>query len=78
MIAERGEEAAMVFGVPPSAEKEATAAGEVAKVVLEEVTPDDPSFRYVVGKDAQRIMDTRKYVSDKHFKEWMMENFGLA
>jgi len=28
MIAERGGEAAMVFGVPPSAEKEATAAGE--------------------------------------------------
>ena len=57
---------------------EATAAGEVAKVVLEAVTSDDPSFRYVVGKDAQRIMDTRKNMSDKHFKEWMMENFGLA
>jgi short-subunit dehydrogenase len=57
---------------------ETTAAGEVAKVVLEAVTSDDPSFRYVVGKDAQRIMDTRKNMSDKHFKEWMMENFGLA
>ena len=51
---------------------------EVAKVVLEAVTSDDPSFRYVVGKDAQRIMDTRKNMSNKQFKGWMMENFGLA
>jgi hypothetical protein len=33
---------------------------EVAKVILEAITSDNPDFRYVVGKDAATILEARK------------------
>jgi short-subunit dehydrogenase len=33
---------------------------EVAKVILEAVISDNPDFRYVVGKDAPAILETRR------------------
>jgi len=56
----------------------AVPAEEVAKVILQAVTSDKPNFRYVIGKDAEMFMDTRKNMSDREFKEWMMKNFGLT
>ena len=56
----------------------AVPAEEVAKVILQAVTSDKLNFRYVIGKDAEMFMDTRKNMSDREFKEWMMKNFGLT
>jgi hypothetical protein len=33
---------------------------EVAKVILQAVTSDNPDFRYVIGKDAAMIIEARK------------------
>ena len=33
---------------------------EVAKVILQAVKSDNPDFRYVVGKDATMMLESRK------------------
>ena len=35
-----------------------THSSEVAKVILQAVTSDDPDFRYTVGKDAAMTLET--------------------
>jgi short-subunit dehydrogenase len=50
---------------------------EVAKVILQAVTSDNPDFRYVVGKDAAMIMESRKNMSDTEFQNLMKKQFNL-
>ena len=38
---------------------------EVAKVILQAVTSDNPDFRYVVGKDAAMSLEARRNMSDR-------------
>ena len=38
---------------------------EVAKVILQAVTSDNPDFRYVVGKDAAMALEARRNMSDR-------------
>jgi hypothetical protein len=71
----------LVQTVPKSFETmsgNAVPAEEVAKVISQPVTLHKPNFRYVIGKDAEMFLDTRKNMSDREFKEWMMENFRLT
>jgi hypothetical protein len=50
---------------------------EVAKVILQAVISDNPDFRYVVGKDAAAILETRRSMSDREFQNSMKKQFNL-
>jgi len=54
--------------IPPS---------EVAKVITEAVTTDNPELRYVIGKDANFILEKSKNLSNKAFEDSMKEQFNL-
>ena len=41
---------------------------EVAKVILQAVTSDNPDFRYVVGNDAVTTLEARRNMSDREFQ----------
>jgi short-subunit dehydrogenase len=50
---------------------------EVAKVILDAVTSDNPQLRYVVGNDAARIIEARKNMSDREFGNLRKKQFNL-
>jgi hypothetical protein len=50
---------------------------EVAKVILQAVKDDNPNFRYVVGKDAATILESRKRMSDSEFQDFFKKQFNL-
>jgi hypothetical protein len=50
---------------------------EVAKVVVDAVTSEDPEFRYVVGKDANMIIDAKKNMSEREYEHFIQEQFNL-
>jgi short-subunit dehydrogenase len=50
---------------------------EVAKVVVDAVTSEDPEFRYVVGKDANMILDAKKNMSEREYENFIKEQFNL-
>jgi short-subunit dehydrogenase len=50
---------------------------EVAKVILQAVTSDNPDFRYVVGKDAAMIIEARRSMSDREFQDLITQQFNL-
>jgi NAD(P)-dependent dehydrogenase (short-subunit alcohol dehydrogenase family) len=46
----------------------------VAEAILNAITSKEPEIRYVVGEDAEYIMEVRKNTSDKEFENWMYES----
>jgi NAD(P)-dependent dehydrogenase (short-subunit alcohol dehydrogenase family) len=46
----------------------------VAEAILDAITSNDPEIRYLVGADAESIMEVRKSTSDKEFESWMYES----
>ena len=50
---------------------------EVAKVILQAVTSDNPDFRYAVGKDAATMLETRRSMSDREFQDLITQQFNL-
>ena len=50
---------------------------EVAKVILQAVTSDNPEFRYVVGKDAAMALESRRKLSDKEFHDSIKKQINL-
>jgi NAD(P)-dependent dehydrogenase (short-subunit alcohol dehydrogenase family) len=50
---------------------------EVAKVILQAATSDNPDFRYVVGKDAVMMLEARRNMSDREFQSLMKKQFNL-
>jgi NAD(P)-dependent dehydrogenase (short-subunit alcohol dehydrogenase family) len=46
----------------------------VAEAILNAITSNDPEIRYLVGADAESIMETRKSTSDKEFETWIYES----
>jgi short-subunit dehydrogenase len=58
-------------------EQNAMHPSEVAKVILQAVKNDNPDFRYVVGKDAATILETRKRMSDREFQHLFKKQFNL-
>jgi NAD(P)-dependent dehydrogenase (short-subunit alcohol dehydrogenase family) len=47
---------------------------EVADTILEAVKSDKPKFRYIVGRDAAKLMDIRKNTSDEEFGKIVMNS----
>ena len=54
--------------IPPS---------EIAEVILQAVTQDNPEFRYVIGKDATMLIEMRKCMSDREFENMMKKQFPI-
>ncbi len=52
----------------------ASSADVVAKVVLKAVTTENPSLRYLVGKDIETWMEAKRSMSDEEFYKMMKEN----
>jgi short-subunit dehydrogenase len=50
---------------------------EVAKVILQAVTSDNPDFRYVVGKDAEMTLESRRNMSDREFQNMIKKQINL-
>jgi NAD(P)-dependent dehydrogenase (short-subunit alcohol dehydrogenase family) len=50
---------------------------EVAKVILDAVTSDNPQLRYVVGNDAAMVMEARKNMSDREFGSLIKKQFDI-
>ena len=50
---------------------------EVAKVILQAVISDNPDFRYMVGKDAAAILETRRSMSDREFQNFIKKQFNI-
>jgi NAD(P)-dependent dehydrogenase (short-subunit alcohol dehydrogenase family) len=51
-----------------------SSAGEVADMVLEAVTSDNPKARYLVGEDALKMMERRKITADEEFARLVMNS----
>jgi NAD(P)-dependent dehydrogenase (short-subunit alcohol dehydrogenase family) len=51
---------------------------EVAKVILQAVTSDNPDFRYVVGKDAEMTLESRRSMSDREFHNLIKKQINLS
>jgi NAD(P)-dependent dehydrogenase (short-subunit alcohol dehydrogenase family) len=47
----------------------------VAKVVLKAVTSENPSLRYLAGKDIETWMDAKRSMSDEEFRKTIKQNF---
>ena len=50
---------------------------DVAKVVVDAVTIEDSEIRYVVGNDANLLMDAKKNMSEKEYEHFIKEQFNL-
>jgi NAD(P)-dependent dehydrogenase (short-subunit alcohol dehydrogenase family) len=50
---------------------------EVAKVILQAVTSDNPDFRYIVGKDAGMALESRRNMSDREFQNLIKKQINL-
>jgi NAD(P)-dependent dehydrogenase (short-subunit alcohol dehydrogenase family) len=51
-----------------------TAPEEVAKVILKAITSITPDLRYLVGSDANSLIEKRKNVPERKFLEFMSQN----
>jgi short-subunit dehydrogenase len=58
-------------------EQNAIHPSEVAKVILDAVTSDDPQLRYLVGNDAAMLMEARKNMSDREFRSLIKKQFEI-
>ena len=47
---------------------------EVAKIILEAVTSQDPKARYLIGHDAMKMMEKRKDTTDEEFGRLVMDS----
>jgi NAD(P)-dependent dehydrogenase (short-subunit alcohol dehydrogenase family) len=55
--------------------KNASSPELVAKVVLEAVTNENPSLRYLAGKDVENWLGAKRNMSDEEFYKMMKQNF---
>jgi NAD(P)-dependent dehydrogenase (short-subunit alcohol dehydrogenase family) len=54
--------------------KNASSPEVVAKVVLEAITNDNPSLRYLAGKDAETWLNAKRNMTDEKFYKMMKQN----
>ena len=52
-----------------------SSADVVEKVVLNAVTSENPSAKYLAGKDIETLMEAKRSMSDEEFSKMMMQNF---
>jgi hypothetical protein len=50
---------------------------EVAKVILQAITSENPHLRYSVGNAAATIIQARMNMPDKEFQKMVIQNFSL-
>jgi hypothetical protein len=50
---------------------------EVAKVIFQAVTLNNPDFRYVVGNDAAMTLEARRNMSDRDFDNLIKKQLNL-
>jgi hypothetical protein len=50
-----------------------SSADVVAKVVLKAVTSENPSLRHLAGKDAEKLMEEKRSMSDEEFHKIMKQ-----
>ena len=48
---------------------------DVAKVIYQAIESSNRQVRYLVGKDADSIINARQNLSDKEFENWIKESF---
>ena len=58
-------------------ENESSPPEEVAKVILQAVTSENPQLRYTVGDDAVTIIQARMNMPDNEFRKMVIQNFSL-
>lgn len=51
---------------------------EVAKVILQAVTSENPQLRYTVGSDAANILQAKRTMSDADFADFIKQQFHLS
>jgi hypothetical protein len=51
-----------------------SAASEVADIVLEAVTSDNPKATYLVGEDALKMIEKRRNMTEKEFARLVMNS----
>ena len=49
---------------------------EVAKVILQAVTSENPQLRYSIGDDVANLIHARENMPDKEFRKMIMKNFS--
>ena len=57
--------------------KNGSSADVVAKVVLNAVTSETPSPKYLAGNDIETLMEAKRSMSDEEFSKMMMQNLNL-
>jgi NAD(P)-dependent dehydrogenase (short-subunit alcohol dehydrogenase family) len=55
--------------------QDAIPAQEVAEVIAQVVRADSPQIRYVIGKDAQAMIEAKKSMGDKEFEKLVASRF---
>ena len=50
-----------------------TAPDVVAKAVLKAVTSENPTMRYLAGRDVEKSMEAKRSMSDEEFHEMMKQ-----
>jgi NAD(P)-dependent dehydrogenase (short-subunit alcohol dehydrogenase family) len=58
-------------------ENESSPPEEVAKVILQATTSENPQLRYTVGDDADTIIQARMNMPDKEFRKMIIQNFSM-
>jgi NAD(P)-dependent dehydrogenase (short-subunit alcohol dehydrogenase family) len=50
---------------------------EVAKVIVQAITSEDPQLRYTVGDDATTLIQARMNMPDKEFRKMIIQNLSM-
>jgi NAD(P)-dependent dehydrogenase (short-subunit alcohol dehydrogenase family) len=58
-------------------ENESSPPEDVAKVILQALTSENPQLRYTVGNDAATMIQARLNMPDNQFKKMIMQNFSM-
>jgi hypothetical protein len=58
-------------------ENESSPPEEVAKVILQVLTSENPRLRYTVGRDADTMIQASVNMPEKQFKKMITQNFSM-
>ncbi len=58
-------------------ENESSPPEEVAKVILQAITSENPQLRYTVGRDADIMIQARVDMPERQFKKMITQNFSM-
>jgi hypothetical protein len=58
-------------------ENESSPPEEVAKVILQAITSENPQLGYTVGRDAETMIEARVNMPEKQFKKMITQKFSI-